>query len=452
MRAEQVEVKGAAMPSFNFRKQLKLGAAFIEDRRGAAAIVMAVMTPIVIGGLAFGAEAGFWELTKRKVQNAADAAAFAAGTQLRSGASSTTMTAAALSIATASGYSGGSSGLTLQHPPSSAPVAANGVNPNGDNRYVYVTLSQNIPRQFTKFFSGGSSTVEINGSAIALVQSGRPACVLALHPSASGAISTGGSTSVNLNGCDIAANSISSSAITATGNGSSVNAECISAVGNVSVNNTYNLVCGAPITNAPLTADPYAYVPMPSSASCTSTNTLNQFPNSGSGTMRCYSGSSGGVSWNNNITLASNTTYVFENTGTNTLNFRPSGNGRVTGTGVTLVFKGKWNVSANGNTRIDITAPTTGTYKGIAIFGDRANNVDIDISGNNAGRIVGALYSANRDSNITYTGSSTAYGTGQCTQVIGGTITFWGNSNFTTSCSNSGTTEIKAAQSIKIVG
>lgn len=439
------------MPTLNFRKQLKLGAAFIEDRRGAAAIVMAVMTPIIIGGLAFGAEVSFWELTKRKVQNAADAAAYAAGTQLRSGATSATMSAAALSIATASGYSGGSAGLTFQHPPTSAPTAANGVNPNGNNAYVYVSLSQDIPRQFTKFFAGGSTTVEINSAALAVVNSGRPACVLAMHPSASGAIATGGSTNVNLNGCDIAANSISSSAITATGNGSTVNADCISAVGNVSVNNTYQLDCAAPIANAPLTADPYAYRAMPSSADCTSTHGLNQFPNQGSGTMRCYTGTSN-VNINSNTTLASNTTYVFENTGSGTLSFGASGNRTLSGTGVTLVFKGKWNIGFNGNTALAITAPTTGTYRGIAIFGDRTNSVDIDISGNNAGRVVGAIYSPNRDSNVTYTGSSTAYSAGQCTQVIGGTVTFWGNSNFSTDCSNSGTTAIMAAQSIKIVG
>lgn len=59
--------------------------AYLEDRRGGAAIVMALLTPLLIGGLAFGAEVGFWELEKRKLQNAADTAAHAAGTQLRSG-------------------------------------------------------------------------------------------------------------------------------------------------------------------------------------------------------------------------------------------------------------------------------------------------------------------------------------------------------------------------------
>ena len=59
---------------------MKLGAAFLEDRDGAAAIVIAFMTPILIGGLAFGAEVGGWEMTKRRIQNAADTAAYAAGT------------------------------------------------------------------------------------------------------------------------------------------------------------------------------------------------------------------------------------------------------------------------------------------------------------------------------------------------------------------------------------
>jgi hypothetical protein len=276
--------------------------------------------------------------------------------------------------------------------------------------------------------------------------------VLALHPSASGAISTGGSTNVELTGCDIAANSISPTAITATGNGSNVEADCISAVGNVSVNSTYNLDCPAPIANSPVTADPYKYIPEPSSSDCTSTRTLNQFPVQGSGSMRCYSGNNGGISISSNTTLAPNVTYVFENTGSNTLSFSMNGNKTLTGVNVTLYFKGKWDVQLNGNSTMNITAPTTGAYKGIALFGSRDSEVDMDLTGNNGAHIVGAVYSPNKDSDIKYTGSSVAYSAGQCTQVIGGTVTFWGNSDFSTDCSNSGTTAILAGQSIKIVG
>ena len=433
------------------KSRLKLGAAFASDVHGGAAIIMALMTPIIIGGLAFGAEVGGWELTKREVQNAADVAAYAAGTQARSGETNAVAEAAAENVATLSGFKGDADDLTLERPPSSAPNAADGTNPNGNSSYVYVTLTQTASRTFTKFFAT-SDTVSFQSAALAKIESGRPACILALHPSASGAIATGGSTTVTLTGCDIAANSVSTSAIAANGNGSSVTADCISAVGNVAVNNTYHLTCASPINNGPKTADPYATVPSPASASCTSSKTFAQFPAQGSGTMRCYTGSSGGVTVGSNVTLASNTTYVFENTGATSLDWKISGNKTVTGAGVTLVFKGKWSVKINGNTQLAISAPTSGTYKGIAIFGDRSNQVDFDNTGNSAGKIVGAVYSANKNSTITYTGSSTTYSSGQCTQVIGGKVKFWGNGNFSTNCSNSGTRSIMAGQSIKIVG
>lgn len=443
----------------SLKAKLKFGAAFVQDVYGGAAIIMAFMTPIIIGGLAFGAELGGWELTRRQVQNAADTAAFAAGTQVRSGADEDTIATAAKLVATESGYRGAEDDVTVEHPPVSAPAAADGTDPNGDNAYVYVTLTQTADRTFTKYFTS-SDSVTFQAAALARVQSGRPACVLALHPSASGAISTGGSTNVELTGCDIAANSISSSAITATGNGSNVEADCISAVGDVSVNSTYNLACPAPISNGPLTADPYAYVAAPAAATCTYNGSPNNFTQSGnpstpagSGAQRCYSGAAGSWNFNRSINLTSNVVYVLENTSAGqTANLSLTGGRSINGTNVTLYLKGRWDVKLNGNSTINISAQTTGVYSGIALFGDRSSEVNIDLTGNNGAKIVGAVYAPNKNSDITYTGSNVAYSAGQCTQVIGGTVTFWGNSDFSTDCSASGTKEILSAQSIKIVG
>lgn len=422
---------------------------FLKDEAGAAAIVMALLTPILIGGLAFGAEIGFWELQKRKMQNAADTAAHAAATQLRSGETDdATLKNTAYAIAGQGGYKGALSGITLQQPPTAGAYA-------GNNMAVHVEIASSIPRRFSGIFD--SSPVEFAVGATALVNNGRPACVLALHPSASGAISTGGSTTVTLTGCDIAANSISSSAITATGNGSSVTAECISAVGDVAVNSTYTLTCPAPIANGPKTADPYASVAMPDTSTCPlNPNNFTQNGNpstpgstAGQSTF-CYAGSA--WNFNRSINLTANKTYVLKNThATNTANLHLSGGRSITGTNVTIILVGRWDVRLNGNSTINISAPTSGTYKGIALFGDRDNAVSMDLTGNNGAKIVGAVYSPNAGSTITYTGSNLAYSAGQCTQVIAGKVSFWGNSNFSTDCSNSGTTEIRSARSIRIV-
>ena len=51
--------------------------AILSDTRGGAALVMALAMPIFAGGLGFGAEAGLWYFNQRKLQNAADIAAYA---------------------------------------------------------------------------------------------------------------------------------------------------------------------------------------------------------------------------------------------------------------------------------------------------------------------------------------------------------------------------------------
>ena len=48
-----------------------------RDDRGVVAVFTVLMLPILIGALALAVDIGFWYVTKRNVQNAADAAAIA---------------------------------------------------------------------------------------------------------------------------------------------------------------------------------------------------------------------------------------------------------------------------------------------------------------------------------------------------------------------------------------
>ncbi|MCB2097181.1 MAG: hypothetical protein KDE05_06065 [Parvularculaceae bacterium] len=169
------------MSLIKLKTRFKNGAAYLEDVYGGAAIIMALMTPVIIGGLAFGAEVGGWELMKRRIQNAADISAYAAGTQIRSGKSGSALDAAALEVATESGYTGGSTGLQIEHPPSSAPLVPDSqnpgtmVDPNGDNEYVNVILTETVKRNFTRYFARGSNSISIVSAAVARIQNGRPA-------------------------------------------------------------------------------------------------------------------------------------------------------------------------------------------------------------------------------------------------------------------------------------
>ena len=113
--------QGTAMVMRPLKQQLKSASAFCGDQYGGAAIVMAILVPVLIGGFAFAAEVSYWQVMKRRIQNAADTAAFAAGTQLRSGLTNAQMEAAAEDVASSSGFTGGAANLTLEFPPSTAP-------------------------------------------------------------------------------------------------------------------------------------------------------------------------------------------------------------------------------------------------------------------------------------------------------------------------------------------
>ena len=84
------------------------------------------------------------------------------------------------------------------------------------------------------------------------------------------------------------------------------------------------------------------------------------------------------------------------------------------------------NVSANAGTNVNITAPTSGTYQGLAFFQDRratdCNNCN-KINGNSSSLITGAMYFPNQE--LQYNGSGNTDST--CSKFIAKRITFTGN-------------------------
>ena len=55
---------------------------FARDERGASIIVIGLMMPALIGSMGLAAEVSYWHLHQRAMQNAADAAAIAAASNL----------------------------------------------------------------------------------------------------------------------------------------------------------------------------------------------------------------------------------------------------------------------------------------------------------------------------------------------------------------------------------
>ena len=115
-----------------------------------------------------------------------------------------------------------------------------------------------------------------------------------------------------------------------------------------------------------------------------------------------------------------------------------NGGATINGNGVTLVFTKKnsngWaDATINGNANINLTPPKTGPTAGIVIFGDRAMPVGTTFKFNGGATqyLGGAIYTPTGAIDFSGgAGTSTS-----CTQIIGDTIKFTGNSGLAIDCS-----------------
>jgi hypothetical protein len=116
--------------------------------------------------------------------------------------------------------------------------------------------------------------------------------------------------------------------------------------------------------------------------------------------------------------------------------------GNATGTDVTFFIQSGNTASINGGGTTNFTAPISGTYSGIAFFGDRAGDT-ISTSTFNGGSnmtITGAVYFPTQS--IAYSGGSVSGP--NCTQLVVDKITVTGNAYFSSTCQNDGMANINA--------
>jgi hypothetical protein len=82
----------------------------------------------------------------------------------------------------------------------------------------------------------------------------------------------------------------------------------------------------------------------------------------------------------------------------------------------------------NGSSNVTLTAPSTGPTAGLVLGTSTSGSVAI--SGSNSNILNGAVYAPN--ANVSLTGdSSTDPSPSACFEIVGGTISFSGNSAFT---------------------
>lgn len=388
-----------------------------NDKRGNALLIAGAALPLVVGSAGLATDTIQWTLWKRQLQRAADSAAIAAvyDRQANSGSTGNVSTAVTrdLTINNHVWMSLKTGFPTLVYP----------ANSGSKFNQVTVGLAIQQPLIFSSMFMSSAPTITANATA-ASIALGDP-CILATDPSATNAVYFSGNAEVNMPNCPIFSNSAAANAAIAKGS-SKVNAKSVGAVGGVQQSANFTVQSYYPYSAA--VRDPYSSVtPSASDMHCTSAE-LNENTNTNAlNTYNCFSGLS--VKSNKSLTIPdSYSGPIYINGGS--IDFK----GDFTCASCTIVLTNSdpnsssiGNITANAGTEVKITAPTTGPFKGLAIYQDRrasdCSNCN-KINGNSSSLITGAIYFPNQELQYNGTGNTAAV----CTRFIGKRVTFTGNS------------------------
>ena len=405
---------------------------FLACRSGTIATVATMVMPVVVGGFGLGAEAGYWYFTQRKLQNSADVAAYAGASLIKSSTDQQLIQSAVLEAAVETGYDTKIGTLSANWPPVTGAFS-------GDSNALEITLQENLPRLFTSFFLDGD--VSISGRAVAQVRPGLSSCIIALDKRASGAVTFSGTSDAVLDGCSIHANSLAEDAVTITGSGK-VQTPCVSSSGGTSTTSGLTMSgCRSAIEHADTIDDPFATVPSPPlTAPC---EAVNDFGGPMSATYTISGGRyCGGLTMKRTITMEPGI-YVVDG-GTFTIESHAA----VVGPGVTIFLTNGASVSIAGGATVELSAPTSGDYKGILFFVDRDDPTVTHIfNGNSSSFLNGAIYAAT--GHVEFAGTSSVGG--GCTQIVAKTVEITGTTGIGNDCTAMGFNDILNEQIVMLV-
>ncbi|MDH2386673.1 pilus assembly protein TadG-related protein [Bradyrhizobium sp. CER78] len=396
---------------------------FARDRSGSYAIIIALLMPVLVGTAGLGTEVAWWFYKHKNMMSAADSAAVSAAT------AGTNFATEANAVTTFYGYANGIGNVTVtvNQPPSTGSFASS-------PQAVEVIISQPQARLMSALF--GSGAVQVTARAVALGNVGT-GCVLALDPTANPSVTVKGNTQLNLINCNLYDNSNGSSALNVSGT-ATISAAMVGVVGGVSGTSSITATNGIR-TGIRAIGDPYANVTPTMPTWCDYSNKFNV-----KGTTTLSPGSYCG-----DISVAAGATLTF-NPGIyyfNGANLSVAGNATISGTGVTLVFtgsSGNWGTATIGsNANVSLTAPTSGTTAGIAIYGDRRMPVgsSFNLTGGGTQNLQGAVYLPKGA--LSFSGGNGT--SANCTQIIADTISIVGNSNVKVNCAAMGGNAIGTA-------
>lgn len=350
-----------------------------RDRRGAMLVFVAVTMVGLFGFLAMTLDLGAGNRARRIAQAAADAGAIAGGWEIFRLQSGDTIRASALNEATRNFSTADS--VQRFWPPVSGPYA-------GNTQYVEVLVFKRVPTIFGKFLA--LDDMNVRARAVAGVGSYTLNCIISLEPTAASAIEVENGGKIDTN-CGIAINSTDPSALD------------VNQSGNIDTNGGGVAISGgwtgnkAPIpdpgTGVAPTVNPLAAITMPAVPACTTSSQLVITKD----TVLSPGTYCGGIDISTKEATLQPGTYFIAGGGINIAN-----GGSIIGTGVTLIstidptYGNPYLPFYFGNgCKMKLSAPTSGDWKGILMYGDPAAPVvqhTIACSSDDDPELTGALY------------------------------------------------------------
>jgi hypothetical protein len=395
----------------------------LASRHGGVAIHLGLAAVALLGISGLGSEITFLLYKHRQMQVVADSAAIsAAAAHLRGLNATTEARAVAADLGFVDGV--GQVTITVNTPPATGPHATN-------QSAVEVIVDQ--PQHMGVVGVIRSPLFSVHARAVAQRAMQAPICMLALNRSASAAVhfnNNAGATSLT---CGVAANSNAYNALQVDNNGYVDGPVSVVGEWQLGTNSHLN---GSPLINhAPLVPDPYANVSLQMPSPCNTplptpqcehghtNNCIITFTQGG-----CYSS----LDYKNGeiVNLAAGTYFINGAVDIqNNVQFNAA-------TGVTIITGGSFDIK--NNMSLNITAPTSGPYAGLALVGLRDNGNSVTLNNNAAINIQGAMYFPNQAINVQNNGATG----GTCGQIVAGTLNLANNVTLNNNCAGTGVTSM----------
>lgn len=420
------------------------------SRSGQAMILGTLTLSVLFGAVGLATDLGMSYFAKSQVQTAADAATSAAAMYAyNSGTNSDTCATITCGVTyQCAGVTPPTNALQAgcPHATADAPAGATVSMIENDGAHPPAGMTGNTPGMWIQakvttshnnsfLYWAGFHTASVLGQSVGGFTTVQPGgCIYALSPTATNGLSVTGSSSVTTSGCGVNIASSSATALNVTGsshvtvnNGGQIVLHCAAC---------YNITGSSTATPTPYTVgavtDPLASLQPPAYSGClhntasgTSSSTNYSLGNGNTATMGpgVYCG---GISVGGSATLTLNPgTYIMNGGG-----FNVSNSGTVNATGGVFVYntasggQTAGSVSIQGSGTVNLIAPSSGTYQGIAFFQDRALTNAATIANSGSGNITGTYYF--KAAAFSFTGSTASAVTAA---FVASTVTVTGSSS-----------------------